>query len=250
MTKILVVDDEKKLVDLIKGYLEQESYTVLTAFDGPSALQLAHAANPELVVLDLMLPELDGLEVCRRLRQFSDSYIIMLTARAEEVDKIVGLSVGADDYLTKPFSPRELVARIKARLRRPRTGPTGSAEPADEVFPPPRQVGDLVIDEAQHEVTRNGEALALTTREFALLAMLSRHPGRIFTRSQLLEGVWGMDYFDEHLLEVHIANLRKKLGHNSNHNQAEPGATGTGAGSGYIETVRGLGYRLDKRYAQ
>ena len=248
MTKILVVDDEKKLVDLIKGYLEQEGYAVLAAFDGPSALELARAANPELVVLDLMLPGLDGVEVCRRLRQFSDAYVVMLTARAEEVDKIVGLAVGADDYLTKPFSPRELVARIKARLRRPRTGPSASAEPEEEVIPPPRQVGDLVIYEALHEVTRNGEALALTTREFALLAILSRHPGRVFTRSQLLEGVWGIDYYDDHLLEVHIGNLRKKLGHNSN--QTEPGAAGTGVGAGYIETVRGLGYRFDKRYAQ
>jgi DNA-binding response OmpR family regulator len=240
VTKILVVDDEKKLVDLIKGYLEQESYTVLFAYDGPSALQVARSSNPELVVLDLMLPGMDGLEVCRKLRQFSDAYVIMLTARAEEVDKIVGLSVGADDYLTKPFSPRELVARIKARLRRPRTGP--SAEPEDEVSPP-RQVGDLLIDEAQHEVTRNGEALPLTTREFALLAILSRHPGRVFTRSQLLEGVWGVDYYDEHVLEVHIGNLRKKLGLYSN-----KAGSGSGSGSGYIETVRGLGYRFDKKY--
>lgn len=249
MTKILVVDDEKKLVDLIKGYLEKEGYTVLTAFDGPSALQVAHSANPELVVLDLMLPGLDGVEVCRRLRQFSDAYVVMLTARAEEVDKIVGLSVGADDYLTKPFSPRELVARIKARLRRPRTSPSPSAEPEDEVIPP-RQVGDLVIDEAQHEATLKGEALPLTTREFALLAILSRHPGRVFTRSQLLEQVWGLDYYDEHVLEVHIGNLRKKLGQNPHSNQTGAAAgPGPGPGPGYIETVRGLGYRFDKRYA-
>lgn len=233
MIKILVVDDEKKLVDLIKGYLEQEGYSVLTAFDGPSALEKARTANPELVVLDLMLPGLDGLEVCRRLRQFSDAYVIMLTARIEEIDKIVGLSVGADDYLTKPFSPRELVARIKARLRRPRTG--GAPEPASEVTPP-RQVGDLTIDEAQHEVTRNREVLPLTTREFALLAILSSHPGRVFTRSQLLEQVWGEDYYDEHIIEVHIGNLRKKLGEGPNQ-------------IGYIETIRGLGYRFDKRYA-
>jgi two-component system alkaline phosphatase synthesis response regulator PhoP len=234
--KILVVDDEKKLVDLIKGYLEQEGYSVLTAFDGPSALQIARSANPELVVLDLMLPGLDGLEVCRQLRQFSDAYVIMLTARTEEIDKIVGLSVGADDYLTKPFSPRELMARIKARLRRPRTG--GPPEAESEVTPP-RQIRDLIIDEAQHEVTRNGEVLPLTTREFALLAILSSHPGRVFTRSQLLEQVWGQDYYDEHIIEVHIGNLRKKLVDGSNQ-----------AGNDYIETVRGLGYRFDKRYAQ
>src|SRR5690349_18393993 len=169
MVKILVVDDEKKLVDLIQGYLEKEGYSVLTAFDGPSALEIARTSNPELVVLDLMLPGLDGVEVCRQLRQFSDAYVIMLTARAEEIDKIVGLSVGADDYLTKPFSPRELVARVKAMLRRPRTGGTAVVE--TDVTTPPLQVGDLIIDEAQHEVTRNGEVLALTTREFALLGL-------------------------------------------------------------------------------
>lgn len=232
--KILVVDDEKKLVDLIKGYLEQEGYSVLTAFDGIEALQIARSADPELVVLDLMLPGLDGLEVCRRLRQFSDAYVIMLTARTEEIDKIVGLSVGADDYLTKPFSPRELVARVKARLRRPRTG--SASETESEEISSPRQHGELIIDEAQHEVTRNGEVLPLTTREFALLLILSSHPGRVYTRSQLLEQVWGQDYYDEHIIEVHIGNLRKKLGDGPNQ-------------AGYIETVRGLGYRFDKRYA-
>ncbi|HEX2909918.1 MAG TPA: response regulator transcription factor [Chloroflexia bacterium] len=235
MVRILVVDDEKKLVDLIQGYLEKEGYTVLTAFDGPSALETARTSNPELVVLDLMLPGLAGVEVCRQLRQFSDAYVIMLTARAEEIDKIVGLSVGADDYLTKPFSPRELVARVKAMLRRPRTGSASVVEM--DVTPPPLQVGDLIIDEAQHEVTRNGEVLALTIREFALLALLASHPGRVFTRSQLLEQVWGQDYYDDHIIEVHIANLRKKLGEDSNE-------------SNYIETVRGLGYRFDKRYTR
>ncbi|HEX2911508.1 MAG TPA: response regulator transcription factor [Chloroflexia bacterium] len=234
MIKVLVVDDEKKLVNLLKSYLEKEGYTVLTALDGPSALEIARTAGPELVVLDLMLPGLDGVEVCRQLRQFSDAYVIMLTARAEELDKIVGLSVGADDYLTKPFSPRELVARIKAMLRRPRSGVLVASE---QEFIPPRQVGELVIDEAQHEVTKNGEVLSLTTREFALLALLARHPGRVFTRSQLLEQVWGADYYDEHVVEVHVANLRKKLGEDANH-------------AAYVETVRGLGYRLDKRYAK
>lgn len=234
MVKILVVDDEKKLVDLIKGYLEKEGYTVLSALDGPSALETARTSNPDLVVLDLMLPGLDGVEVCRQLRQFSDAYVIMLTAKAEEIDKIVGLSVGADDYLTKPFSPRELVARVKAMLRRPRTG--GAPAPETEVTPP-LQVGDLVLDEAQHEISQRGQILPLTTREFALLALLASHPGRVFTRSQLLEQVWGEDYYDDHIIEVHIANLRKKLGEDSNH-------------TNYIETVRGLGYRFDKRYAK
>ncbi|HEX2916353.1 MAG TPA: response regulator transcription factor [Chloroflexia bacterium] len=234
MLKVLVVDDEKKLVDLLNSYLEKEGYSVLSAFDGPSALEIARTASPELVVLDLMLPGLDGVEVCRRLRQFSDAYVIMLTARAEELDKIVGLSVGADDYLTKPFSPRELVARIKAMLRRPRTDVAVAPEP--EVTPPLR-IGELVLDQAQHEVTKSGEVVPLTTREFALLALLANHPGRVFTRSQLLEQVWGADYYDEHVVEVHIGNLRKKLGEDASH-------------TAYIETVRGLGYRLDKRYAK
>src|SRR5262249_45345485 len=149
VTTVLVVDDEPNLVELVRSYLEHEGYTVLTAADGPAALDVVGARQPELVVLDLMLPGLDGIEVCRRLRQFSDAYVLMLTAKAEEIDKIVGLSVGADDYLTKPFSPRELVARVKAMLRRPRTGALDAA-------PPPLRFGELVIDEARHEVSRRG----------------------------------------------------------------------------------------------
>ncbi len=233
MITILVVDDEKKLVALVKGYLEQEGYKVLTANDGATALELAHSSKPDLMVLDLMLPEVDGVEVCRRFRQFSNAYVIMLTARSEEIDKIVGLSVGADDYLTKPFSPRELVARVKAMLRRPRGGNQSQEESITE---PPRQLGELVIDESQHLVTKNGHEIALTSREFSLLSLLSRHPGRVFTRGQLMEQVWGIEYYDEHVLEVHIGNLRKKLGEDS-------------SGLGFIETVRGLGYRFDRRFA-
>jgi len=155
-TRILVVDDEANLVELVQGYLEREGYEVVTAGDGPAALALARDIRPDLLVLDLMLPGFDGLEVCRRVRGFSDAYILMLTARAEEVDKIVGLAMGADDYLTKPFSPRELVARVKAMLRRPRSSPSESEAP------PPRQLGDLVIDPIRFEVRKRGEPVALT----------------------------------------------------------------------------------------
>ncbi len=162
MTHIVVVDDEEALVELVRGYLEHEQYEVLTASDGRTALDLARTAQPDLVVLDVMLPELDGIEVCRQLRQFFDAYVILLTTRAEEIDKILGLTVGADDYLTKPFSPRELVARIKARLRRPRQVATalhtGSESPDDTSAP--QCWDDLTIDEAQHEVTLHGQPAA------------------------------------------------------------------------------------------
>ena len=236
MTCILVVDDETALVELVQSYLEREQYEVLTAADGSAALDLARTSQPDLVVLDVMLPILDGLEVCRQLRQFSDAYVIMLTARAEEIDKILGLTVGADDYLTKPFSPRELVARIKALLRRPRqtaTTPHTRSEPLDET-PAPQHWDNLTIDEAQHEVTLHGQPVDLTAREFALLLALARHPGRVFTRTQLLERVWGDAYYDDHVVDVHIGNLRKKL-------EADP------AHPQYLETVRGVGYRFRRR---
>ena len=213
MTRILVVDDETALVELVRSYLEREQYEVLTAADGRVALDLARAAQPDLVVLDVMLPMLDGLEVCRQLRQFSDAYVLMLTARAEEIDTILGLTVGADDYLTKPFSPRELVARVKALLRRPRQTTTAlhaSSESPDDT-PAPQHWDDLTIDEAQHEVTLHGQPVELTAREFALLLALARHPGRVFTRAQLLERVWGDAYYDHHVVDVHIGNLRRKL---------------------------------------
>jgi two-component system alkaline phosphatase synthesis response regulator PhoP len=178
-----------------------------------------------------MLPGIDGVEVCRQLRQFSGAYVLMLTARAEEVDKIVGLSVGADDYLTKPFSPRELVARVKAMLRRPRHVAGSIAEP-DEA--PILGGGELEIDEGRHEARRHGEPVPLTAREFALLVTLARHPGRVFTRAQLLERVWGDEYYDDHVVDVHVANLRKKL----EDDPAEPR---------YVETVRGVGYRFGAR---
>ena len=225
---ILVVDDEQRLRDLLRGYLEHEGFRVLTAADGLTALDLARQYAPEVVVLDLMLPNLDGLEVCRRLRTFSDAYVIMLTAKAEEIDRIVGLEVGADDYVTKPFSPRELIARVRAMLRRPRHGPAEA--PPD--IPPPQRFGALLIDYARHEVTLDGALVPLTTLEFALLITLAAHPGRVFTRNQLLEHVWGENYFgDDHVVDVHIANLRKKLGDDP-------------AAPHYIATVRGAGYRF------
>ena len=225
---ILVVDDEQRLRDLVRGYLEHEGFDVLAAADGFAALDLARQHAPDVVVLDLMLPGLDGLEVCRRLRTFSDAYVIMLTAKAEEIDRIVGLEVGADDYLTKPFSPRELIARVRAMLRRPRPG---RADVPPDVAPPQR-FGSLLIDHARHEVTLGGTVVPLTALEFALLTTLAAHPGRVFTRDQLLERVWGQDYFgDDHVVDVHIANLRKKLGDDP-------------AAPDYIETVRGAGYRF------
>ncbi|HEX2910135.1 MAG TPA: response regulator transcription factor [Chloroflexia bacterium] len=231
MTTVLVVDDELNLVELVQGYLEREGYRVLPAYDGIKALELARSSEPDLVILDLMLPGLDGLEVCRQLRQFSDAYVVMLTAKTEEVDKVVGLAVGADDYLTKPFSPRELVARVKAMLRRPRKV-IGAPDPDNNLGKPaPYQYGELIVDTTRHEVRKRGEELPLTVREYDLLVALMRHPGRVFTRNQLLEQVWGDEYYDDHVVDVHIANLRKKLEDDSAH-------------PCYIETIRGVGYRF------
>ena len=226
-TTVLVVDDEQPIVDLVSRYLQAEGFRVLCASDGISAVELARSESPEVVVLDLMLPGIDGLEVCRQLRQFSDAYILMLTARTEEIDKIIGLSVGADDYLTKPFSPRELVARVRAMLRRPRS----HAGLASGDLPPPARFNDLVIDFAAHEVTRANATIALTPLEFELLATLAAYPGMVFTRSQLIERVWGDFYGDEHVVDVHLSNLRKKI-------EPDP------ANPCYIETVRGVGYRF------
>jgi two-component system, OmpR family, alkaline phosphatase synthesis response regulator PhoP len=230
VTQILVVEDEPNLVDLLRGYLEQEGYQVSCAGDGPEGVWQAHETHPDLIILDIMLPGFDGVEVCRQIRRFSDAYVLMLTARAEELDKIVGLSVGADDYVTKPFSPREVVARVKALLRRPR-GQLGTVVRADMPEPSVLRYGDLTIDEGQHTVRRAGEEIPLTAREFSLLLTLARHPGRVFTRAQLLEQVWGDEYYGDHVVDVHVGNLRKKLEDES----AEPR---------YVQTVRGVGYRL------
>ncbi len=226
-TTVLVVDDEQDLTDLVGSYLRRERFTVLTANDGISALDLARQHAPDVVVLDLMLPGIDGLEVCRRLRQFSAAYVLMLTARSDEVDKIVGLTVGADDYMTKPFSPRELVARVHALLRRSRPTPTANGNEKHR-----EQFGDLVIDHDAHEVTHRDQVVALTPHEFTLLATLAASPGQVFSRGQLLTLVWGDDFFgDEHVLDVHLSHLRQKL-------DEDP------ANPSYIETVRGVGYRF------
>lgn len=222
-TRVLVIDDEEPIRELVRGYLAREHYTVLTAGDGPSALETLRAEHPDVVVLDLMLPGLDGIEVCRQLRTFSDAYVLMLTARGEEIDRIVGLSVGADDYLAKPFSPRELVARVKALLRRPRSSAARTTAEG------------LDLDLGRRQVTVDGEPVALTHLEFELLAALAREPGMVLPRAHLLEQVWGAGYAgDDHLLDVHIGKLRRKLGDEA-------------AAPRFIETVRGAGFRLIER---
>ena len=217
LVRILVVDDEPPMVELVRGYLAREGWTVLTARDGNEALEIARSERPDVVVLDLMLPALDGVEVCRQLRTFSDAYVIMLTAKSEEVDKLIGLAVGADDYLTKPFSPRELVARIKAILRRAR-----SMAPA---------APGLDVDLARRMARVDGATLNLTRTEFDILAALAREPGIVVDRSALLASVWGPGYSDDHLVDVHVANLRRKLGDDPEQPR-------------FVETVRGVGYRL------
>ena len=219
--RALVVDDEPPLVDLVRSYLEREGFEVADAHDGERAVELARSFDPQVIVLDLMLPGMDGLEACRRIRSFSDAYIVMLTARTEELDKIVGLSTGADDYITKPFSPRELVARVRAMLRRPRAEAAGEAAV--------RHVGDVQIDAAAREVTVRGEPVALTRLEFDLLETLAAQPRVVFTRRQLLDRIWGEDWFgDEHVVDVHVARLRRKLGE----------------GGDIVRTVRGVGFRI------
>jgi len=220
--RVLVVDDEKPLAELVASYLEREGFEVSLASDGERAVELARELDPSVIVLDLMLPVLDGVEACRRIRGFSDAYIVMLTAKAEEADKIVGLSTGADDYVTKPFSPPELVARIRAMLRRPRTG--GNAGK--------RQIGALEIDPSAREVSVDGQRVELTKLEFDLLDALAAEPRVVFSRRQLLERVWGIDWFgDDHVVDVHLANVRRKLGDDA-------------AAARYVRTVRGVGYRI------
>lgn len=224
--QVLVVEDDPAISRLVKTYLEGEGFTVVVTADGESGVELARTDRPDVIVLDLMLPGMDGIEVCRRVRTFSDTYVIMLTARTEEVDRLIGLSVGADDYLGKPFSPRELVARVRAMLRRPR------AVDPDADIEPPRRFGDLLVDPAAREVHLVGEPVELTRTEFDLLDALSARPRVAFSRRQLLERVWGGEWYgDDHVLDVHIANLRGKLGD-------DPRA------QRFIRTVRGVGYRM------
>jgi two-component system alkaline phosphatase synthesis response regulator PhoP len=226
MPKILVVDDEPSILNLVASYLKAEGYEVFTASDGPAALKAAKAFRPDIIVLDIMLPGLDGLEVLSRLRRESDVYVILLTARTEETDKIVGLSVGADDYVTKPFSPRELTARVKAALRRLQAG-TGSGS-AKGVLAFRR----VTIDADARRVTADGNPVELTAIEFDLLAALAGNRGRVLTREQLLEKVWGYDYYgDTRVVDVHLGHVRQKLGVD------------------VIATVRGVGYRFEDEAA-
>jgi DNA-binding response OmpR family regulator len=228
MTRVLVVDDEPVLVDTIRYNLRREGYEVQVASDGNEALKLAQAASPDLVVLDLMLPGIDGLEVCRQLRRESTVPILMLTAKDDEVDKIVGLEVGADDYMTKPFSMRELLARVRAMLRRSRMQ---QQTPAADAAQPVRS-GDLEADPLQRRLTLRGTALQLKPKEFDLLVYLMQQRGRVLTRDQLLERVWGYTYGgDTRTVDVHIRWLREKI-------EDDPGSPRR------LETVRGVGYRF------
>lgn len=220
--RVLVVDDEASITKLVSVYLEPEGYQVRTAPDGESGLALALEWKPDLIVLDIMLPGIDGLELLRRLRQHSDAYVILLTAKTEEADKVVGLSVGADDYLTKPFSPRELVARIKAALRRTRgdMGPDQSRIVAS---------ARVRLDTGARKAWVDGDEIELTAVEYDILEALVRHRGQVLSREQILEHVWGGDYFGEtRVVDVHVGHIRDKLGDNS-----------------LIATVRGVGYRFD-----
>jgi DNA-binding response OmpR family regulator len=220
MQTILIVDDEPNIIELARLYLERDGYKVEAVTNGQDALLKYGALGPDLIILDLMLPDIDGLDVCRQIRASSTVPILMLTARREDVDKIVGLELGADDYLTKPFNPRELVARVRAVLRRYQTGVT-----PDEVV----EMGNLRLDLLRHEVMVAGKPVSLRTREFDLLAAFARNPGIVLSREKLLEIVWGYDYYGEtRTVDVHVNHLRNKI-----------------AGSGVdIETLRGTGYKM------
>ena len=235
--KVLIVEDDPTLLETLEYNLSRQGYLVLTAENGLDAVSLARKERPNLIVLDLMLPGLDGLEVCRVLRQELSMPILMLTARVDEIDKIIGLEMGADDYLTKPFSMRELLARVKAQLRRVRLtqAETEAQETNVEVPKPDRIVlDDLIIDLGRREVLRGDEVLHLKPKEFELLEFLVRHRGMVLTRSQILEQVWGWDYIgDTRTVDVHVRWLREKI-------EPEP------ASPVRIVTVRGVGYRFER----
>ncbi|MCB0979895.1 MAG: response regulator transcription factor [Acidimicrobiaceae bacterium] len=220
---VLVVDDEATIREVVRRYLEADGLQVVEAGDGETALAMVADHRPDVVILDVMMPGTDGIEVLRRIRADGDAYVIMLTARAEEVDRVIGLSVGADDYVTKPFSARELALRVKAMLRRPRTGVGLGDEPV---------AGGLVVDTDRREVSVDGAATDVRGLEFDLLAALASAPGRVFSRRQLLERVWGYDYYgDERVVDVHIRSLRKALGDDADAPR-------------FVATVRGVGYKL------
>lgn len=221
----LVVDDVAEFAELSARALREDGFEVTVVGDGESAVRAARDGAPDLIVLDLNLPGIDGIETCRSIRTFSDAYVLMVTGREAEVDRLIGLSVGADDYLTKPFFPRELVARARAMLRRPRADQAAAA-------PAARRFGDLTIDPEAREVTVAGRPVALSRLEFDLLAALSEHPRASVSRDQLIERVWGGDWFgDTHVVDVHVSNLRRKLGD-------DPVA------ARYIRTIRGYGFRM------
>ena len=230
--RVLVVEDEVELAAVVASYFEREGYLVESAADGPSAVEKARNSSPDLIILDLMLPGFDGIEVCRQVRTFSDAYILMLTARDEEVDKIVGFAVGADDYLVKPFSPRELIARSKAILRRPRSkGSTEGLEASSRIL----RFGELEIDPSARTVAVGDKKIDLTRTEFDLLEILVESPKNIFSRRRLLELVWGGDWYgDIHVVDVHLGHVRRKLSE-------------VGMSADTIRTVRGVGYGMEMK---
>lgn len=226
MEKILIVEDDRNLLDTIKYNLQKEGYKVVTAGDGAEAIAIARLEKPSLIILDIMLPKMDGFEVCRILRKETSTPIIMLTAKTDETDKIVGLEIGADDYISKPFSLRELLARVRAVLRRVKTI---EIQPEERLL----KIGDIEIDLIRHQVSSGTQIIRLTPKEFDLLAFLARNKGAVFTRDQLLEKVWGYDFAgDTRTVDVHISWLRQKL-------EANP------SNPKYIVTVRGVGYKLE-----
>lgn len=228
--KILVVDDEKPISDIVKFNLDKEGYDVVTAYDGEEALKKVEAESPDLILLDLMLPKIDGLEVARQIRKEYDTPIIMLTAKDSEIDKVLGLELGADDYVTKPFSNRELVARVKANLRR--TASSNAASNEEDEANKELEVGDLTIHPDAYTVSKRGENIELTHREFELLHYLARHLGQVMTREHLLQTVWGYDYFgDVRTVDVTVRRLREKIEDNPSHPE-------------WLVTRRGVGYYL------
>ncbi len=228
--KILVVDDEKPISDIVKFNLDKEGYDVVTAYDGEEALKKVEAESPDLILLDLMLPKIDGLEVARQIRKEHDTPIIMLTAKDSEIDKVLGLELGADDYVTKPFSNRELVARVKANLRR--TASSNAASNEEDEANKELEVGDLTIHPDAYTVSKRGENIELTHREFELLHYLARHLGQVMTREHLLQTVWGYDYFgDVRTVDVTVRRLREKIEDNPSHPK-------------WLVTRRGVGYYL------